>query len=144
MQRLLCVIRVGETVRGKAWELTWAGKKLRNAEHFITSVISGRTTICDIDMLHIVGTSSLFNNVMQTVHELMTPSPLHWANITLHFDLVYVVILLEVLVLKKAITGSIWIYKVIYTVKALISPRGLFKFRALWRGEGLITEGGLI
>ena len=38
----------------------------------ITSVISGRTKICDIDMLLIVGTSSLFNNVMQPMHELMT------------------------------------------------------------------------
>ena len=37
-----------------------------------TSVISGRTKICVIDMLLIVGTSSLFNNVMQTVLELMT------------------------------------------------------------------------
>ena len=27
---------------------------------------------------------------MQTVHELMTLLPLHWANITLHLDLVYV------------------------------------------------------
>ena len=49
----------------------------------ITSVISGRTKICDIDMLLIVGTSSLF--AMQTVHELMTLLPLHYANITLHF-----------------------------------------------------------
>ena len=38
----------------------------------ITSVISGRTKICDIDRLLIVGTSSLFNNVMQPMHELMT------------------------------------------------------------------------
>ena len=38
----------------------------------LTSVISGRTKICDIDMLLIVGTSSLFSNVMQTVHEQMT------------------------------------------------------------------------
>ena len=60
----------------------------------LTSVISGRTKICDIDMLLIVGTSSLFSNVMQTVHELMTLLPLHWANM-----------LLMVLVLKKAITG---------------------------------------
>ena len=71
----------------------------------LTSVISGRTKICDIDMLLIVGTSSLFSNVMQTVREQMTLLPLHWANITLHLDLVYVVILLMVLVLKKAITG---------------------------------------
>ena len=65
-------------------------------------------------MLLIVGTSSLFNNVIQTVHKLMTLLPLHWANITLHLDLVYVVILLMVLVLKKAIAGSTWLYKVIY------------------------------
>ena len=32
----------------------------------ITSVISGRNKICDIDML-LIGTSSLFNNVMQVV-----------------------------------------------------------------------------
>ena len=73
----------------------------------ITSVISGRTKICDIDMLLIIGTSSLFNNMMQTVHELTTLLPLHWANITLHLDLVYVVILLMVLVLKK---GIYWFY----------------------------------
>ena len=64
-------------------------------------MILGRTKICDIDMLLIVGTSSLFNNAMQTAHELMTLLPLHWANITLLFDLVYVVTLLMVLVLKK-------------------------------------------
>ena len=64
-------------------------------------------------MLLIIGTSSLFNNVIQTVHELMTPLPLHWANITLHLDLVNVVILLMVLVLKKGTTGSTWLYKVI-------------------------------
>ena len=52
-------------------------------------------------MLLIIGTSSLFNNVMQTVHELVILLQLHWANITLHLDLVYVVILLTVLVLKK-------------------------------------------
>ena len=46
----------------------------------ITSLISGRTKICDIDMLLIAGTSSLFNNVRQTVHELMTLLPLHWAS----------------------------------------------------------------
>ena len=80
----------------------------------MTSVISGITNICDIDMLLINGTSSLFNNVMQIVHELMTLLPLHWANMTLHLDLVYVVILLMVLVLKKAITGFTWIYKIIY------------------------------
>ena len=34
----------------------------------ITLVISGKTKICDIDMLLTVGTSSLFINVMQTVH----------------------------------------------------------------------------
>ena len=56
------------------------------------TLISGRTRICDIDMLLIVGTSSLFSNVMQAVHELMTLLPLHWTNI-----------LLMVLVLKKAI-----------------------------------------
>ena len=72
-----------------------------------TSVTSGRTKICDIDMLLIVGTSSLFNNVMQTVHELMTLLPVHWANITLHLNLVYVVILLMVLVLKK---GHIYVH----------------------------------
>ena len=70
-------------------------------------MISGRTKICDIDMLLIIGTSSLFNNVMQTVHELMILLQLHWANITLHLDLVYVVILLTVLVLKK---GNYWFY----------------------------------
>ena len=48
---------------------------------------------------------ALFNNVMQTVHELMTLLPLHWANITLHLDLVFVVILL--MVLEK---GSYWFY----------------------------------
>ena len=53
----------------------------------LTSVISGRTKICDIDMLLVVGTSSLFSNVMQTVHELMTLLPLHWAIKTLHFVL---------------------------------------------------------
>ena len=51
----------------------------------------------------------MFNNVMQTVHELMTLLPLHWANKTLHLDLVYVVILLMVLVLKKGTTGSTWL-----------------------------------
>ena len=45
----------------------------------LTSVISGRAKICDIDMLLIVGTSSLLSNVMPTVHELMTLLPLHWA-----------------------------------------------------------------
>ena len=34
-------------------------------------------------MLLIVGTSSLFSNVMQTVHELMALLPLHWANMLL-------------------------------------------------------------
>ena len=57
-------------------------------------------------MLLIVGTSSLFNNVIQTVHELMTLLPLHWANITLHLDLVYVVMLLMILILK----GNYWFY----------------------------------
>ena len=80
----------------------------------VTSVISGRTKICDIEMLLIIGTSSLFNNVMQTVHELMTLLPLHWANTTLYLDLVYVVTPLMVLALKKVIIGSMWIYKVIY------------------------------
>ena len=65
-------------------------------------------------MLLIVGTSSLFNNVMQTVHELITLLPLHWANITLHLDLVYVVILRTVLVLKKSVIGSTWLYNVTY------------------------------
>ena len=65
-------------------------------------------------MLLIIGTSSLFNNVMQTVHELMTLLPLHWANTTLYLDLVYVVTPLMVLALKKVIIGSMWIYKVIY------------------------------
>ena len=73
----------------------------------LTSVISGRTKICNIDILLIVGTSSLFSNVMQTVHELMTLLSLHWANITLHLDLVLYMLsyYLMVLVLKKAITG---------------------------------------
>ena len=31
-----------------------------------------RTKICDIDILLTVGTSSVFNNVIQTVHVLMT------------------------------------------------------------------------
>ena len=68
--------------------------------------------ICDIDidMLLIVGTSSLFSNVMQTVHELMALLPLHWANTTLHLDLGYVVILLMVLVLKKR---NYWLYMAI-------------------------------
>ena len=81
----------------------------------ITSVISGRTKICDTDMLLNVETSSLFSNVMQTtVHELMTLLSLHWTVqwYILHLDLVYVVILLMVLVLKKEITGCTWIYKV--------------------------------
>ena len=60
-----------------------------------TSVISRRTKICDIDILLIVGTFSLFSNVMQTVHELMTLLPLHSARAN---------VLLMVLVLKKAIT----------------------------------------
>ena len=73
-------------------------------------MISGRTKICDIDMLRTVATSSLFNNVMQTVNErLMTLLPLHWANITLHLDLVYVVILLMLLVLKR----KLWFYTTI-------------------------------
>ena len=38
----------------------------------ITAVISGRTKIYDIDTLLIVGTSSLFNNMMQPMHELTT------------------------------------------------------------------------
>ena len=73
----------------------------------LTSVISGRTKICNIDILLIVGTSSLFSNVMQTVHELMTLLSLHWVNITLHLDLVLYMLsyYLMVLVLKKAITG---------------------------------------
>ena len=59
-------------------------------------------------MLFIDGTSSLFNNVMQTVHELMTLLPLHWGNyITLHLDLVYVIILQMILVLKM---GNYWFY----------------------------------
>ena len=61
-------------------------------------------------MLLIVGTPSLFNlceSSMQTVDELMTLLPLHWANITLHLDLAYVVILLMVLVLKK---DNYWFY----------------------------------
>ena len=55
----------------------------------ITPVISGRTKICDIDMLLIVGTSLLFNNVMQAVPKLMTLLPLHWAqhNFTFGLDL---------------------------------------------------------
>ena len=76
----------------------------------ITLVISGRTKIYDIDMLLIVWTSSLFNNVMQTVHELMTLLPLHWATITLHLDLVYVVILLMLFLLKKVLHGSTMSY----------------------------------
>ena len=78
-------------------------------------------------MLLIVGTSSLFNNVMQKINEQMTVLPLHWANITLHLDLVYVVILLMVLVLKKAITGSGWMYKVIYMCMLFNSLPG-FRF----------------
>ena len=58
-------------------------------------------------------------NVIQTVQSCSDATitvPLHWENITLHLnlDLVYVVILLMVLVLKKEITCSTWIYKVIY------------------------------
>ena len=90
---------VGETMVKRG---NWRGQR-KNWEMLstITSVISGRTKICDIDMLLIIGTSSLFSNMMQTVHELTTLLPLHWANITLHLDLVYVVILLMVLVFKK-------------------------------------------
>ena len=96
---------MGETVvkRGKRRGQRKNGEMLST----ITSVISGRTKICDIDMLLIVRTSPLFNNVMQTIHELMTLLPLHWANITLHLDLVYVVILLMILVLKKS---NYWFY----------------------------------
>ena len=67
---------VGETVvkRGN-WRGQWRSWEMLST---LTSVISGRTKICDIDMLLIVGTSSLFSNVMQTVHELMTLLPLHW------------------------------------------------------------------
>ena len=96
---------MGETVvkRGK-----WRGQRKKGEMlSTITSVISGRTKICDIDMLLIVRTSPLFNNVMQTIHELMTLLPLHWANITLHLDLVFVVILLMILVLKKS---NYWFY----------------------------------
>ena len=78
---------VGETVVKRG---NWHGQR-KNWEMLstITSVILGRTKICDIDMLLIVGTSSLFNNVMQTVHELMLKLlPLHWENITIHLDLV--------------------------------------------------------
>ena len=82
------------------------GRKNGEMLSTISSVISGRTKICDIDMLLTVGTSSLFNNVTQTLHELMALLPLHWANITLHLDLVCVVILLMLLILKKVITGS--------------------------------------
>ena len=48
-------------------------------------------------------------HVMQTVNELMTLLPLHWVNITLHLDLVYIVILLMVLVFffKKE---NYWLY----------------------------------
>ena len=99
---------------------------------FITSMISvRRTKICDIDVFPIDGTSSLFNNVMQIVHEMMTllVLPPHWENITLHLDLVYVIILPMVLVLKKAITDSTWIYKVIYICMLIDSlPRIRFHF----------------
>ena len=98
----------------------------------ITSVISGRTTICDIDMLLIVGTSSLFSNVVQTVYELMTLLPLHRANVTLHLDMVYVVILLMVLVLKKVITSSTWIYKVIYMCMLMNSLPGFWFHFIKW------------
>ena len=101
----------------------------------ITSVISGRTKICDIDMLFIVGTSSLFSNVMQTVHELMTLLPLHWANITLHLDLVYVFILQMVWVLKK---GNYWFCNVIYMCM-LIDLLSGFRFISLNRRAHFIN-----
>ena len=68
---------------------------------------------------------------MQTVHELMTLLPLQWANITLHLDLVYVVILLMVLVLKKEIAGSTCIYKVMYMCMLIDSLPG-FRFQSVF------------
>ena len=88
--------------RGEAWELTWAEKKLRNAEHNNSDIRKNQ----DLWYWYAPHCSNILT-VMQTVHELMTLLPLHWANITLHLDLVYVVILLMVLVLKK---GSYWFY----------------------------------
>ena len=73
----------------------------------ITSVITGRTEICDIYMLLIVGTSSLFNNVMQAVHKLITLLPLHWAQHNFTFGLGLCCHTTDGIGIKK---GNYWFY----------------------------------
>ena len=101
-------------------------------------MISGRTKICDIDMLLIVGTSSLFNNVMQTVDELMTLLPLHWANIT--FGLSICCHTTDGSgSKKKAITGSLWLYKVIYMCMLIDSLSGFWPHFIKWQSSFYLT-----